>query len=244
MQNRILNENYSDVCDEHAVISCLESFNDEDTFRIELVDVLKTIRCTANLVGRKGNECLFFCLKSNIDSILTKFNKGDVLKIRTSKCLESRAIVAFHSVVQTHISEPFKLLLVKFPSKLTEVKIRKHVRYKTNMSSELLFLNNKKSINCVIADISYGGCRVHSPSSSIDYYANENVVVEVQIAQGFEPSLIEATVINKRLVDGETILGLEFVQVTDEISAYIQCLEEVASLGESSEINHNIGMIK
>lgn len=235
MQNQKLNDNSSVLCDEHGVMSCLDSFNDEDTFRIELVDVSRDSRCTANLVGRKGNECLFFCLKSNVDSILTKLNKGDTLKIRASKRLEAGVIIAFYGVVQAHISEPFKLLLVKFPSKLTEVKIRKHVRHKANISSVLLFLNNKKPINCVIADISLGGCRIHFPSSSIDFYANEKVVVQVQIAQGFEPSLIEATVINKKLVDGETILGIEFMQETDDISAYIQCLEEVASLREADE---------
>lgn len=226
MLNRKWNEKSTVVYEEDVVMSCLDSFSDEDAFSIELADVLKTNRFTANLVGRKGKECLFFCIKNNAESLLTKFNKGDILKIRASTKGSLEKIIAFESVVKLLLKEPFKLLLVRFPIRLVEMNLRKDMRYKAHMPSTLFFSNLDQSIDCIINDISLSGCNATLRNNKLVFSPNQRVVLNIYTNNEFSIMFLEGVIVNKKLVGHEISLGIKFFEGSGDLNEYIQGKEQ------------------
>ncbi|HTJ95449.1 MAG TPA: flagellar brake protein [Pararobbsia sp.] len=140
-----------------------------------------------------------------------------------AKMFSGRHIYEFRTVVTKVCIEPFEYLHLHFPTHVREIPVRQHVRVEADVTAKMLTNGLQPQLfEAHLSDISLIGAG--ATSSSNVFEVGERVKMSFKLHTGGwdRPVALTTVIRNKRIDDGITRYGLEFVSMPQESRSTIR----------------------
>lgn len=191
----------------------------------------KAERCYMELVGMVSGShmILRFCGKSPVPNF--KVESGMAVACRLIMEDGFGECMGFRSQVLTVVSQPSKLVFVKFPERLEHKPLRSHMRAPMDLMAKLCLgeksiENNQWQTYGYIKDISLGGCRFQFSVEGRNIKVNNvDVVLCVDLPNVDKQFELNGLVQNSKVRQSEISLGIEFATDKNKIQ---QVLSQIA----------------
>lgn len=162
---------------------------------------------TCSFIGLKRNQYLLFELSlKSVDEVFMRRTNGTSIVVRGFSDVGEGHVVAFRSKVLKLLSTGVPLLFVQFPNKVESKPVRAYKRYKVDFKASI-YIDNKM-YPATLIDISKAGCAVLIENEQIEIEKGAEVFIEPEI-QYIEKPYPKCFVVNKRMQNGNTILGID-----------------------------------
>ncbi|MGN0920926.1 MAG: flagellar brake protein [Cellvibrio sp.] len=157
------------------------------------------------------------CLPDRSVLVTVPKKAGQLLRFRSGQKVVIRFIVdngvgVFVSQVETQSADPYPLLHLIYPEKVTFKAIRNSVRVRTNLSAKIASSNGDEAVAVTIVDISETGCRIVADHLELEESSPASLQLTINV-QSISRVLNVACIVRSKLTDSggdQVVLGIEF----------------------------------
>lgn len=153
---------------------------------------------------------------------------GHLLRFRSGQKVVVRFIVdngagVFITQVDIQTADPYPLLHLSYPDKVTFKGIRNATRIKVSLPATLVSVVDQRKIPCRLLDLSESGCRLEAAAESTSIGERVSLIVPVDI-QGIARELVIEGAVRSQIGNASLAVettavgfGVEFTQMDDDI---------------------------
>ncbi|RKP58728.1 flagellar brake protein [Pararobbsia silviterrae] len=140
-----------------------------------------------------------------------------------AKMFSGRHIYEFRTIVAKICVEPFEYLHLSYPSRVRQIPVRQHIRVEADVVAKMLTNGLQPQLHeARLSDISLIGAGATSSSSVFE--VGERIKISFKLHSGGwdRPVALTTVIRNKRVEEGLTRYGLEFVSMPHESRSTIR----------------------
>lgn len=178
-----------------------------------------------DLVGMVDNHYLIVDMPKGGPAVKNKFFEGNMVLVRY---LHEGAIFAFQSNVLGTVEKPVRLVFLSFPAIVSRQELRQEARVECYLNAGIDI--GGKLLNGAVLDISPSGCRFGAKNpEKLRLETGTNVDIGIKLGEGEKARRIKGIIRSYDNSGKMMMLGLQFLDVDDEIQFKINSLVDMLS---------------